>query len=189
MEKLKELIEEEIKKTEESGLNMEKLEQLETLVDIHKAISNEEYWKNKEETAMRYGNYGEYNEGYGEGYGRRRRDSRGRYMEGGYNEGYSRGRYNERGTTDGRDRMRGNYGHYMPYPEVYMDRMMDGMEGYMEGREQYNRGNYGAKGQTVESLEKMLEGIVAFVEDIQQDPEQKEEKEVVNHYIKKLKEL
>ena len=188
MEKLKELIEEEIKKVEEKGLEMGKLEQLETLVDIHKAISNEEYWKNKEETAMRYGNYGEYNEGY-EGYGRRRRDSRGRYMEGGYNEGYSRGRYNERGTTDGRDRMRGNYGHYMPYPEMYMDRMMDGMEGYMEGREQYNRGNYGAKGQTVESLEKMLEGIVAFVEDIQQDPEQKEEKEVVNHYIKKLKEM
>ena len=179
MEKLKELIEEEIKKTEEKGLEMDKLEQLETLVDIHKAISNEEYWKNKEETAMRYGNYGEYNEGY-EGYGRRRRDSRGRYME---------GRYNERGGTDGRDRMRGNYGHYMPYPEVYMDKMMDGMEGYMEGREQYNRGNYGAKGQTVESLEKMLEGIVAFVEDIQQDPEQKEEKEVVNHYIKKLKEM
>lgn len=179
MEKLKELVEEEIKKTEESGLNMEKLEELETLVDIHKAISNEEYWKNKEEKTMRYGNYGEYNEGY-EGYGRRRRDSRGRYME---------GRYNERGGTDGRDRMRGSYGHYMPYPEVYMDRMMDGMEGYMEGREQYNRGNYGAKGQTVESLEKMLEGIVAFVEDIQQDPEQKEEKEVVNHYIRKLKEM
>ena len=58
MEKLKELIEEEIKKTEESGLNMEKLEELETLVDIHKAISNEEYWKNKEEKTMRYGNYG-----------------------------------------------------------------------------------------------------------------------------------
>lgn len=179
MEKLKELVEEEIKKVEEKGLEMGKLEQLETLVDIHKAISNEEYWKNKEEKAMRYGNYDEYNEGY-EGYGRRRRDSRGRYME---------GRYNERGGTDGRDRMRGSYGHYMPYPEMYMDRMMDGMEGYMEGREQYNRGNYGAKGQTVESLEKMLEGIVAFVEDIQQDPEQKEEKEVVNHYIKKLKEM
>ena len=63
----------------------------------------------------------------------------------------------------------------MPFP-MYMDRMMDGMEGYMESRNQYNRGNYGAKGQTVESLEKMLEGIVAFVEDIQQDPEQKEEK-------------
>lgn len=179
MEKLKELIEEEIKKVEEKGLEMGKLEQLETLVDIHKAISNEEYWKNKEETAMRYGNYGEYNEGY-EGYGRRRRDSRGRYME---------GRYNERGTTDGRDRMRGNYGHYMPYPEMYMDRMMDGMEGYMEGREQYNRGNYNGKDQSVESLEKMLEGTQAFLGDILKDPEQKETHEVIKHYIREFQGL
>lgn len=183
MKELKKLVEEEIKKMTENGIDSEKIEELGELVDIHKDISNEEYWKNEEEKAMRYGNYGEYGEGYGEGYGRRSRDSRGRYR------GYSEGGYSERGTTDGRDRSRGSYGHYMPYPEMYMERMMDGAEGYMEGREQYNRGNYGAKGQTVESLEKMLEGIVAFVEDIQQDPEQKEEKEVVNHYIRKLKEL
>lgn len=193
MKELKKLVEEEIKKITENGIETEKIETLGELVDIHKDISNEEYWKNEEEKAMRYGNYGEYGEGYGEGYGRRSRDSRGRYRgysEGGYSEGrYSRGGYSERGTTDGRDRSRGSYGHYMPYPEMYMNRMMDGMDGYMEGREQYNRGNYGAKGQTVESLEKMLEGIVAFVEDIQQDPEQQEEKEVVNHYIRKLKEL
>ena len=183
MKELKKLVEEEIKKMTENGIDPEKIEELGDLVDIHKDISNEEYWKNEEEKAMRYGNYGEYGEGYGEGYGRRSRDSRGRYR------GYSEGGYSERGTTDGRDRSRGSYGHYMPYPEMYMERMMDGAEGYMEGREQYNRGNYGAKGQTVESLEKMLEGIVAFVEEIQQDPEQKEEKEVVNHYIRKLKEL
>lgn len=183
MKELKKLVEEEIKKMTENGIDSEKIEELGELVDIHKDISNEEYWKNEEEKAMRYGNYGEYGEGYGEGYGRRSRDSRGRYR------GYSEGGYSERGTTDGRDRSRGSYGHYMPYPEMYMERMMDGAEGYMEGREQYNRGNYGAKGQTVESLEKMLEGIVAFVEEIQQDPEQKEEKEVVNHYIRKLKEM
>ena len=171
MENLKKLIEEEITKITESGISIDKIEELGELVDIHKNISNEEYWKKEEEKNMRYGNYGEY----GEGYGRRSRDSRGRYSEG----GYSRGRYGERG----------NYGHYMPYPEMYMERMMDGMEGYMEGREQYSRGNYGAKGQTTESLEKMLEGIVAFVEEIQQDPEQQEEKEIVNHYIRKLKEV
>lgn len=178
MEKLKELVEEEIKKIEESGIDLTKVETLSELVDIHKDIANEEYWQKKGEAlTMRYGEYDEYNEGYG----RRRRDSRGRYMEGDYNEGsYSRG---------GRGRGRGNYGHYMPYPEVYMDRMMDGMEGYMEGREQYNRGNYGAKGQTIESLEKMLEGTHAFVGDILQDPEQKEAHEVVRHYIKEFQEL
>lgn len=176
MKELKEKIQEKIKAITEEGLDNIDIDLLGKMVDIHKDIDEEQYHcekikLKKEANDMRYGNYGEYGE-----YGRRRRDSRGRYMEGNYNEGgYSRGR--------------GNYGHYMPYPEMYMDRMMDGMEGYMEGREQYNRGNYGAKGQTVESLEKMLEGIVAFVEDIQQDPEQKEEKEVVSHYIKKLKEM
>ena len=176
MKELKEKIQEKIKAITEEGLDNIDIDLLGKMVDIHKDIDEEQYHcekikLKKEANDMRYGNYGEYGE-----YGRRRRDSRGRYMEGNYNEGgYSRGR--------------GNYGHYMPYPEVYMDRMMDGMEGYMEGREQYNRGNYGAKGQTVESLEKMLEGTHAFVGDILQDPEQKEAHEVVRHYIKEFQEL
>ena len=155
---------------EEGGIDSGNIDVVYKLVDIHKDIENEEYWKAKKEAMeMRYN--GDY-EGYGEGYGRRRRDSRGRYMAG------------------GRDGSRGrSYGHHMPYPEMYMDRMMEGMDGYMEGREQYNRGNYNGKDQSVESLEKMLEGIVAFVEEIQNDPEQHEEKEVVNHYIRKLKEM
>ena len=176
MKELKEKIQEKIKAITEEGLDNIDIDLLGKMVDIHKDIDEEQYHcekikLKKEANDMRYGNYGEYGE-----YGRRRRDSRGRYMEGNYNEGgYSRGR--------------GNYGHYMPYPEMYMDRMMDGMEGYMEGREQYNRGNYGAKGQTVESLEKMLEGTHAFVGDILQDPEQKEAHEVVRHYIKEFQEL
>ncbi len=181
MKELKEKIEEKIKTLTEEGIDSCDIDMLGKMVDIHKDIEQEEYHcekikLKKEANKMRYGNYGEYNEGYG----RRRRDSRGRYMEGGYNEdGYNEGGYS-----------RGRYSHYMPYPpEMHMERMMDGIEGYMEGREEFNRGNYGAKGQTVESLEKMLEGIVAFVEDIQKDPEQKEEKEVVQHYIRKLKEM
>lgn len=170
MEKLKELVEKELKSMEESGIDSGNIDVVYKLVDIHKDIENEEYWKAKKEAMeMRYN--GDY-EGYGEGYGRRRRDSRGRYMAG--SRGGSRG---------------GSYGRHMPYPEMYMDRMMEGMDGYMEGREQYNRGNYNGKDQSVESLEKMLEGIVAFVEEIQNDPEQHEEKEVVNHYIRKLKEM
>ena len=163
MDKLKELIEKELEKNGAKSINVQNIDYLNKLVNIHKNLS--ELKEDKEESEMRY-------RGYSEGsYGRRMRDSRGRYMEGDYSEG------------------RGNYGHYMPYPEMYMERMMDGMEGYMEGREQYNRGNYGGKGQSIESLEKMLDGIVAFVEDILQDPEQKEEKEVVRHYLKKFKEM
>lgn len=171
MEKLKELVETELKTMQESGIDSNNIDAIYKLVDIHKDIANEEYWKAKKEAMeMRYrGDYEGYGEGYEEGYGRRRRDSRGRYMEG------------------GRGGRGGNYGHYMPYPDMYMNRMMEGMDGYMEGRESYRRGNYNGKDQSIESLEKMLEGIVAFVEEIQNDPEQHEEKEVVNHYIKKLK--
>lgn len=170
MEKLKELVEKELKSMEESGIDSNNIDAIYKLVDIHKDIANEEYWKAKKEAMeMRY--RGDYEE-YGEDYGRRRRDSRGRYMDGRMMRDERRGR---------------NYGHHMP--EIYWERMVDGMEGYMEGREQYSRGNYNGKDQSVESLEKMLEGIVAFVEEIQNDPEQHEEKEVVNHYIRKLKEM
>lgn len=176
MKELKEKIQEKIKAITEEGLDNIDIDLLGKMVDIHKDIDEEQYHcekikLKKEANDMRYGNYGEYGE-----YGRRRRDSRGRYMEGNYNEGgYSRGR--------------GNYGHYMPYPEVYMDRMMDGMEGYMEGREEYNRGNYNGKDQSVESLEKMLEGTHAFLGDILKDPEQKETHEVIKHYIREFQGL
>ena len=135
MEKLKELVETELKTMQENGIDSSNIDAIYKLVDIHKDIENEEYWKAKKEAMeMRYsGNY----EGYGEGYGRRRRDSRGRFMAGQGGRGGSGGGRGGSGS--------GNYGHYMPYPEMYMDRMMDGMEGYMEGREQYNRGNYNGK--------------------------------------------
>ena len=170
MEKLKELVEAELKTMQESGIDSNNIDAIYKLVDIHKDIANEEYWEAKKEAMeMRYrGDYEGYGEGYEESYGRRRRDSRGRYMAGG------------RG---------GNYGHHMPYPEMYWERMMEGMDGYMEGREQYKRGNYGGKDQSIESLEKMLDGTFAFVEDILQNPEQKEEHKIVRHYIGKFQEL
>ena len=191
MKELKEKIEEKIKTLTEEGLDSCDIDMLGKMVDIHKDIEQEEYHcekikLKKEANDMRYGNYGEYSEGYG----RRRRDSRGRYMEGGYSEGgydepengayYERGRYGE---------SVGRYGHHCIPVEIHFDRMNEGMEGYMRGREMYNRGRYGAEGQSIQSLEKMLEGIVAFVEQIQQDPEQQEEKEVVKKYIKQLKEM
>lgn len=67
-------------------INMNNLEAISELIDIHKDIANEEYWCMKEEKEM-YGNYGarRYDD-YGRGdyrgydsYGRRERDSRGRY--------------------------------------------------------------------------------------------------------------
>lgn len=76
-EEVSEKVEEKIKNIIEMGITPDNVEALGELVDIHKDICNEKYWKKKEEVMkMRYRGYEEYNEG---GYGRRGRDSRGRY--------------------------------------------------------------------------------------------------------------
>ena len=80
MEKLKEQVKKQIDMIVEQGVKPVDVDRLGKLVDIHKDLANEDYWKMKEEgMEMRY-KYGRDN--YGENYGRRARDSRGRYTEG-----------------------------------------------------------------------------------------------------------
>ena len=102
-----------------------------------------------------YGNYGN------EGYGARRRDSRGRYMA--------------RGRT-----YRG---------DEPMEEMYEKYQEYSEGREQYNRGNYGAKEGAMKSLEYMLESAVDFFEMLKQEASSQEEVQMIKHYAKKISEM
>lgn len=79
LKRVNEQVEEKINNIIDSGITPENVKILGDLVDIHKDIANEEYWKKKEEVyKMRY-----MREDYGDDYGRRGRDSRGRYMGGG----------------------------------------------------------------------------------------------------------
>ena len=87
--KTKEEVEKLIKQVTESGLQVANVELLYKLIDIHKDIENEKYWKEKEENMM-YRDYDNYSGG-------RSRDSRGRYME-------SYGRRGVPGTGRGRYR-------------------------------------------------------------------------------------
>jgi len=73
LDDIKRIVEEPIKTIIKDGVNSSNLDYLYKLVDIHKDMANEEYWLAKEEKYMRYGEYGR-------AYGRRARDSRGRYM-------------------------------------------------------------------------------------------------------------
>ena len=111
LDKTKEEVEKLIKQITESGLQVANVELLYKLIDIHKDIENEKYWKEKEENMMYrdYDNYG----------GGRSRDSRGRYME-------SYGRRGVPGT--GRGRYRG-YDMIEEMGEHYGD--------YSEGRDNY----------------------------------------------------
>lgn len=156
--KLKESVEEKINNIVDNGIDMENLDALGKLVDIHKDMSNEKYWKKKEEVMeMNYrGGYGRERYGNDE-YGRRGRDSRGRYT--------------------GRGRYRG---------EDMLDEMYENYGEYSEGREEYGRGNYGAKEDTIESLECMMGAVVDFVEMLKNEAGSQEEMEIIKKHAQKL---
>lgn len=162
---IKEQIEEKINIIMEQGIQIDNLDILGKLVDIHKDLANEEYWKKKEEVIkMRYRDYDEYGNYEREPYGRgRRRDSRGRYMTHGPDD-----RHQE---------------------EEMMNEMYNGYRRYSEGREQYGRGNYNAKEDTMKSLEYMLQSMVDFVEMLKKDATSQEEMELIREYTKEISEM
>ena len=107
IEKLNNELEDKICSILDEGIQPNNIEMLDVLVDIHKDVANEEYWKRKEGSEM-YGNYGrsrydDYNGmRYGDDYGRRERDSRGRYR-----------------GHEHLDRMYDDYGRYMESRQRY----------------------------------------------------------------------
>lgn len=170
IEKTNEQVVEKINSILKDGVKQTNVDYLYKLVDIHKDLANEKYWdKMKEEDDMRYRGYSGENYNEGGSYGRRRRDSRGRYMEG--------GQYGEYGR-------RGNYrGHEM------IDEMQEHYGNYSEGKESYERGNYGAKQDTMKSLEYMLESVVDFIEMLKKDATSQEEVQMIKEYTKQISEM
>lgn len=155
IEGLKEKVENGIKNIAENGIEREELDTLYKLVDIHKDLANEEYWEKKKEVMeMRYRGYDR------EDYGRRMRDSRGRYMA--------------------RGRGRGNYGNEEPMEEMY-----EAYQEYSEGREQYGHDDKG----TMKALEYMLEAGVDFFEKLKEDAGSEQELNMIKHYARKISEM
>lgn len=160
----------------EEGINPSNLDNLGKIIDIYKDMSNVKYWKVKEEDIMRYresayGNYGD------ESYGRRGVKGTGPYSR--YRDGGSYGRRGIPGTGRGRYR-----GHEM------LDDMYEDYQGYTEAKEDYRAsGNYGAKDESVESLDRMLKGITEFMKCLKEDAESQEEVQLVEKYARKISEM
>ena len=166
-----------IKDIESIGTN--DLDSLYKLVDIHKDISNEEYWERKENDNMNYGTYGNYGNYGRNGYGNYsgRGPSRGSYGDGYGNYGDGYGNYGRRGRD-------------MKYRgDEHLDRMGEGYGRYEEGREQYNRGNYGAKDDTLKSLEYTLESAVDFFKMLKQDATSPEEMQLFQEYTQRIAQM
>lgn len=157
--KAKEEVEKLIKAATENGLQASNVQLLYQLIDIHKDIENEKYWENKEEV-MRY-----MRDDYGtEDYrGGRSRDSQGRFM--------------------GDRRMTSYRG------QRVLDEMYNGYRNYNDGKEEYNRGNYGARNETLKSLEYMLESVTDFIEMLQNDADSQEEVDMIKKYTRRISEM
>ena len=170
LQKIKQQVEQALETVSKQQVQPGNVEYLYKLVDIHKDIANEEYWKMKEEN-MRYSNYGRdsYNEGSMGTYGRRRRDSRGRFMESPMGDSDSYGR-----------RYRG---------EMLMGDMEDSFQAYSEGKEQYGRGNYSGKEESLKSLDYMLKSVVEFICMLQEEAESPEETQLIKKYARKISEM
>ena len=171
IDKLKEETEKLICNILEQGINENNLDYLYKVVDIHKDISNEEYWKQKEENEM-YGNYGrdsygEYNEGGS--YGRRGvpGTGRGRYSEGSY------GRRGVPGT--GRGRYRG---------EEMMDEMAYHYGNYSEGMQ-----SYGADQETMKSFKYMLKAFKDYYKHLKEEASSQEEVRMLEEVAREISEM
>lgn len=162
--RLKEEMERMMKDILDKGIKSEDITTLYKMIDIHKDIENEEYWKEKEDN-MRY-MYGR--DSYGDdSYGRRRRDSRGRYMEG---EAY--GRRGVPGTGRG---YRG---------EDMLDEMSYHYGNYSEGKEMY-----GADQDTMESYKLMLKSLKEYTKFLKENASTPEEEKMLEHTVREMSQM
>lgn len=165
---VKEKVEEKISKILEAGIESSNVDYLYKLIDIHKDIENEDYWnKKKEVMSMNYRNYGEYMDDYSD-YGRRGVPGTGR-------------RYGRRGVPGtGRGRYRG---------QDMLDDMHEMYNDYSDGKEEYNMGNYGAKEDTMKSLDYMLKSVVQFMHMLEENADSEEEMQLIKKYSRKISEM
>lgn len=175
-EYLKEQTEKAINSILESGIEMDNVDALYKLVDIHKDVANEEYWKYmKEENDMRYSNYGRGQ--YGDDV-----EQYGNY--GNYGE-YSEGSYGRRGVKGtGRGRYRGGRGSGRYRGEEMMDEMMYHYGNYNEGREQY-----GADDETMKSFKYMLKSFKDYYKHLKQEASSQQEVKMLEDVAREISEL
>jgi hypothetical protein len=164
-DKVKEEVDKSIKRIMEQGVQTNNIDFLYKMIDVKKDIAEIE----KEEQEMMYGNYGNYNKEDEMMYsGGRRRDSRGRFMEG--------SSYGRRGVPgSGRGRYRG---------EEMMDEMMYHYGNYNEGREQY-----GADEETMKSFKYMLKSFKDYYKHLKNEASSQQEVQMLEDVAREISEM
>lgn len=158
---VKEQVTDKIIEVIQEGINSANLDALGKLIDIHKDLSNEDYWKVKKEVyRMNYNNYDEY--------GRRGVP------------GTGRGRYGRRGVPGtGRGRYNGGDA---------MEEMRDHYEEYNDASYEMDRGNYGAENEMIKSVEGIMKNVCEIVEELSETGSP-EVTRIIKKYAKKMSEM
>ncbi len=159
LSKTKEEVEKIIEQIIQSDLQPENVEILGKIIDIHKDIMNENYWKEKINMYRdSYNNYNDYNDG---SYGRRRRDSRGRYMGNSY----------------------GRRGYDTKYRgEDMMEQMHQAYNDYMDEAEY---GNYGTS-ESMMKIEIMADSLIDFIHHIKKEAKTPEERQLIDQKLQEI---
>ena len=169
-EEITQQVEKELEQIASEKVSTNNVDYLYRLVDIHKDLANENYWKEK---IKMYGN-------------RYSRDFSGEYGRGSYNAG-SYGRRGMKGTGP-YSRYRGGRGSGRYRGEDAIDEMYMNYGEYSEANQSYNEGNYGAEGGMKESAEGIMENIFEIVEELK-DTGSPEVMQVIKKYSKKIMEM
>lgn len=189
MEKLCGIIEEELRKISEKGLNTSNIETAYKLVDMYKDLKNTEYWDTKSEYYMAVldemqGGYSQ-NDGhmYGDEYSLRKRDAMGRYSKDGMrgDMGYESGNsYAKRGSMRGRYMRDGGYAHdgYSGY-----DKYMDSKQAYRSGKSPE------CKQRLMDTLEEYMDDFSQHMEEMLRDADCAEERTTIKRYLDKIKSI
>lgn len=186
MEKLCRVIEEELHKIAEKGLNTGNLETAYKLVDMYKDLKNTEYWDGKMEYYMHeMGGYSQRGYSQDDDYSleysaRRKRDSRGRYSREGVGNSYEGGEsLARRGGRSMRYSRDGGYGgNYSGY-----DRYMDSKESYRSAKTPE------CKQRLMQTLEDYMEEFTEQMEEMLRDSDCAEERTTIKRYLEKIKNI
>lgn len=161
IDKVTEEVDKSIKRIIEQGVQTNNIDFLYKMIDVKKDIAEIE----KEEQEMMYSNYGNYGREDEMMYsGGRRRDSRGRYMEG---SSYGRRGYDTKYRGhDMLDEMNYSYGAYSDNNEY---------------------GNYGET--STKELKKMLDCNIALIEHLKKNAKSQEEIEIIDRKVQEMSRL
>lgn len=177
MKELFRIIEEELGKIAEKGLNTSNLETAYKLIDMYKDIKNTEYWDTKCEyylavlREMRGGD-----------------DYLQRYSQAGH---YDDRRYSHNDKYDHGNSYARRGEHYVRGHYSRADGVEDDYDRYMEHKHSYRSGDKSAdcKQRMVDALERHMDALTDEIAEMGRDADCTEEKRVIEKYIDKLKRM